>query len=995
MAIADPTRRFDGFNNLSGGMDSGRTPEALAEDNAALGVNVTMRTGWPETRPSFAKRSPVDKVVDPDALAADPLAAWTAFSAGFFQGAASYYNPATGAQALIAVSSGRIFEIETPGFAIREITPASGGNDTSAKCFFCQAESYLVIQNGEDRPLIYDGAMLRRTVTDGDEVPVGTIMAYGQGRLVVADPARREIIVGDLVHGGSLSQVEIDRSDKIILSSTPVRSRPPIEFTMSKITTKTAHGFANGDTVTIKTHYSSEVAINATWLVRDVTEKTFVVPFAATLSGSGGTVERFNDGKEADLLRFTETSYLNEKGVFRLPASMGRITAMVFFPVQDTSTGQGELLVLGEHGAASFALSAPREQWLDLAIQKVALVQVGATSPTALVTINSDVFFRSNDGLRSYRNAAIEFSNAFGQTPLSTELDRVLRYDSAPLLPEVSAGALNDRLLFTASPVQLPLTDGDPFAPVPTVFRALAVLDFHSAGRLSRKGSPSYDGIWTGLDILQLVSARFAGQERAFLFTFTPERTTELWEITRDVSSGTDYADEPTKIAFLGDGGMDNDAARAVAAMVKRFGATDVVLAGDLNYPDGAAADFDAKMGQHWRPFMFPFHGDWPLKAGEASAKSNRCWPCPGNHEWVATDTLVAYQSYTNAPGADSYYTKVLGDLQIFVLSSDPHESAHGGLGVDGDQYAWFIAALAASTARFKGVIFHHPPYTSGSSYGNNTAMQAWNLESLGVHFVVCGHDHGYERIDKSGVPFFVVGTGGAALHGTDGVLETGSQVRLLKHGALILEMTEDALTFKFRDTGGKVLDTYAVTTPDAEAHVPRIVRRERRIMCAVEAKALSFQAPYSLKKLVRGDLWLANLMGETAFRVFWRPDVHPYWFFWGSFEKDVEGNAGDPPGVPPIALHPAMAPQVMLPTPPKIDDVNVRNRPANLGYTFQLRIEWDGRAQVQKCVLHAVDILEGAQAHPPGESVLQTVPAQGAAVPAPAQTNLLAHTAR
>lgn len=78
-------------------------------------------------------------------------------------------------------------------------------NSTANKIvFFCQAEQFLIVQDGVNRALIFDGASLRRSAfrdsRGQDEVPVGTVMAYGNGRLWVA-VGGSYFIAGDIVGG--------------------------------------------------------------------------------------------------------------------------------------------------------------------------------------------------------------------------------------------------------------------------------------------------------------------------------------------------------------------------------------------------------------------------------------------------------------------------------------------------------------------------------------------------------------------------------------------------------------------------------------------------------------------------------------------------------------------------------------------------------------------------------------------------------------------------
>ena len=68
---------------------------------------------------------------------------------------------------------------------------------TADHVFFQQAENWLVVQDQQSPPYLYNGGSLRRAT--GEEVPIGGPMAYGKGRLWVANGS--EYYGGDLVYG--------------------------------------------------------------------------------------------------------------------------------------------------------------------------------------------------------------------------------------------------------------------------------------------------------------------------------------------------------------------------------------------------------------------------------------------------------------------------------------------------------------------------------------------------------------------------------------------------------------------------------------------------------------------------------------------------------------------------------------------------------------------------------------------------------------------------
>lgn len=409
--------------------------------------------------------------------------------------------------------------------------------------YFIQAEKYLVIQTGKDEPRVYDGYTLRRAsyYNATNSIPIGKQMAYGQGRIFVAVNNGAEITAGDLVFSGVTTEIKI-------VSNTA--ANPTI------ITTATDHGFSAGDLVTIADNTS---ITQSTYVVgsANLTATTFSIPVNVSTAGTGGTATKFVAGKDSDVLRFTETTFLNEGGNLAPTGKVGRITGLVFLPVQDTATGQGDLIAFCERGAVTFAVSAPRDQWKNIeGFQRVLFDNIGSTSDSIL-PINGDLFFRSREGngIRTYRNARAE-SGGYGQTPISAEIDPVLRQDTSWMLDQVSLVYFDNRLLMTCLPRQFPrratgtgasaseiyanmqaIADSYATQPVPTIYEGIAVLDFNSSSTGRGKSAAVFDGVWNGIRVLKLVQGEFDGESRCFAWCFHQDdtgRRVELWEITKN-----------------------------------------------------------------------------------------------------------------------------------------------------------------------------------------------------------------------------------------------------------------------------------------------------------------------------------------------------------------------------------------------------------------------------------------------------------------------------
>jgi len=165
---------YDNVAELYGGMNSNVLSSKPGERQYFKGVNITCRGGKIRTRPGF-------NILD---LTFNNLTDKHVFEHGKFQGGDVYQTP--NATYLICAVSGNVFAIEPETGRTANITAVTGRMDQMVdRLFFCQVEGYMVVQDGSNLAVIIDGPAARKAVPGNNEVPVGTIMAYGHGRLFV------------------------------------------------------------------------------------------------------------------------------------------------------------------------------------------------------------------------------------------------------------------------------------------------------------------------------------------------------------------------------------------------------------------------------------------------------------------------------------------------------------------------------------------------------------------------------------------------------------------------------------------------------------------------------------------------------------------------------------------------------------------------------------------------------------------------------------------
>jgi hypothetical protein len=265
---------------------------------------------------------------------------------------------------------------------------------------------------------------------------------------------------------------------------------------------------------------------------------------------------------------------------------------------------------------------------------------------------------------------------------------------------------------------------------------------------------------------------------------------------------GSDPTGPKLTFVAIGDYGTTEPESFDVAALVRALDPPLVITLGDNNYPSGSASTIDANIGQHYQQFIHPYVG-----AFGAGSIVNRFFPCLGNHDWSAADAQP-YLDYFDLPGNERYYDFRRGPVHFFALDSD--ESEPDGTRSDSAQALWLRSRLAASDAPFKLVYFHHAPYDSSDVHGSQGDLQ-WPFKDWGASLVLTGHDHLYERLSVSGLPYVVNGLGGRETYAF-GARIGGSELRFNSDpGAVLVTADEEFAHFRFLTRGDTVQDDFVL----------------------------------------------------------------------------------------------------------------------------------------------------------------------------------------
>lgn len=241
----------------------------------------------------------------------------------------------------------------------------------------------------------------------------------------------------------------------------------------------------------------------------------------------------------------------------------------------------------------------------------------------------------------------------------------------------------------------------------------------------------------------------------------------------------------PRPVVVIGDFGSGDANEGRVADLVRTIDPVAVVTTGDNVYDSN---DYQRLVGD--------YYGRWMAQ--------RRFWPAAGNHDLADGGAFDAAFPYLDDRRV---YSTGAGGMRFFVLDSttaldDPAAAQR--------QRDWLRTALQKSAARWKVVVLHHPPYSSGEAHGSSPDLR-WPFRQWGADLVLSGHEHNYERLVEDGLTYVVDGSGGKDLYDLGDALP-GSQVRVDDaFGALVLMATPTALTGVFRTDGGQVRDRWTI----------------------------------------------------------------------------------------------------------------------------------------------------------------------------------------
>lgn len=230
--------------------------------------------------------------------------------------------------------------------------------------------------------------------------------------------------------------------------------------------------------------------------------------------------------------------------------------------------------------------------------------------------------------------------------------------------------------------------------------------------------------------------------------------------------------------------------ARLVAGLEGRL-----LLAGDIAYHQGTAANFRDCFNPSWGGFRSRWHAS------------------PGNHEYESPGALPYFTYFGDAAGPDTtgYHAVTIGDWLILMLNSNVPATRAS------PQWEFARGQLDAQRTPCTMAVWHHPLFTSGPNGGHRGMRDMWALlETARAELILTGHDHLYERFARqmsdgradpaNGIRQFIAGTGGADLYNFVRTA-ANSEERIMRYGVVRFTLRPAQVEWEFLGLDGAVHD--------------------------------------------------------------------------------------------------------------------------------------------------------------------------------------------
>jgi hypothetical protein len=245
--------------------------------------------------------------------------------------------------------------------------------------------------------------------------------------------------------------------------------------------------------------------------------------------GPSGTGGPGGYGLRDSILNVTENPLVVGGDGFSVPSNAGNVRAVFHNANLNAQLGQGQLLLGTRKACYNLNVPVSRSDWIaannnNQPLMTVVQINNGPVNDRSIVKVNGDVFFQTLEPAIRPMSAATRDFSQWANTQISSNMQRLLSFNDRSLLQYASGCLFDNRMFQTALPTNTPQG---------VVHPALAVLDFMPISSFGQNLYPIWEGMYEGLNFLQLFTMDWNGLDRCFAAIVSAvDNNIELWELT-------------------------------------------------------------------------------------------------------------------------------------------------------------------------------------------------------------------------------------------------------------------------------------------------------------------------------------------------------------------------------------------------------------------------------------------------------------------------------
>lgn len=178
--------------------------------------------------------------------------------------------------------------------------------------------------------------------------------------------------------------------------------------------------------------------------------------------------------------------------------------------------------------------------------------------------------------------------------------------------------------------------------------------------------------------------------------------------------------------------------------------------------------------------------------------------PVIGNHDFYGT---LWRRFFDVSNKRYPYYSYNMPGLKMIVFNTEMYFQK------DSVQYQWLVQELRnCPRGQWKVVVFHRPPFSTTHHSTEDPVINARKIlvplmEKYKVHFVINGHDHLYERLQKKNIVYITTGGGAKNMYIAGPASSYRKKVIALIHHFIIVDVSKQKLIVKTYNINNQLLD--------------------------------------------------------------------------------------------------------------------------------------------------------------------------------------------